>query len=518
MVTTLERAANRPVDCIDDDLGLTIDLEIHAIADLLCAERREPDRLGNEMDPEGLRGFVPPADREARPLQRDEALVEDVPRQLDRDAQDQGKVVGPALDAHDLGGSVHVTGEHVAAVLVALSRRALDVREGSLGERPEGRDAQRLVVRVEVDERACEACDRLADTVDRYARPELQFAALRFRELDGVREGAALADNRSHGKRPLNDAGEHGREPSPERPTWRAGFTGYGGPLPVQVSSSGMRCPQSYAILACLFLGGAGCARPPASGSTRPAAAPADRASACFLLYEVGLGEVVRAPAEGCSTRVTPASTFKIPHALAALDAGVVSGPDAILRYDGAPVRFDAWRRDHTLASAMRYSVVWYFQDVARLLGATREQLYLRRFEYGNQDPSSGLDSFWLGGSLLVSPDEQERFLVRLYENALPVSETAMQIVRSILVQPRGVVVIATGEHPFAPPWPADAVVSAKTGSSDDDRGRSVRWLVGHVERQARSWVFVSCVAGSRLEPLAALGLAEDSLRRAGVL
>ena len=160
----------------------------------------------------------------------------------------------------------------------------------------------------------------------------------------------------------------------------------------------------------------------------RPAPVEADRpASSCFLLYELGVGEVVRAPAEGCATRVTPASTFKIPHALAALDAGVLSGPDAMLRYDGASVRFDAWRRDHTLASAMRYSVVWYFQGVARLLGEEREQLYLGRFGYGNQDPSSGLESFWLGGSLLISPDEQERFLARLYENALPVSERAMQ-------------------------------------------------------------------------------------------
>src|SRR5580704_4353134 len=109
-VTALERALNGPVDRIDDHLGLPIDLEIHSIADLLSAERREPDRLGNEIDPEGVRGVVPAVHGEARALQRDEALVEDVPRQLDRDAQDEGEVLGPALDAEDLGGSVDVTG------------------------------------------------------------------------------------------------------------------------------------------------------------------------------------------------------------------------------------------------------------------------------------------------------------------------------------------------------------------------------------------------------------------------
>ena len=177
----------------------------------------------------------------------------------------------------------------------------------------------------------------------------------------------------------------------------------------------------------------------------------------------------MRAPAALCSTRVTPASTFKIPHALAALDAGVLSGLDAPMVYDGAPAPFETWRRDQTLQSAMWYSVVWYFQRVARLLGEAREQQYLARLEYGNQDRSSGLESFWLGGSLLISPDEQERFLARLDSDALPVAKAAMQGVRSVLVQPPGVVVNATGEHPFSMPWSEGAVLSAKTGSSDDE-------------------------------------------------
>jgi beta-lactamase class D len=271
-----------------------------------------------------------------------------------------------------------------------------------------------------------------------------------------------------------------------------------------------------YGAVLALVLGAPGCAR---AHETRldppPAAAPGP--SSCFLLDELGVGEVARRPADICSTRVTPASTFKIPHALAALDAGVVTGADSAFPYDGSPVRFETWRRDHTLASAMRYSVVWYFQRVARLLGREREQAYLDRLDYGNRDPSSGLDSFWIGGSLLISPEEQERFLVRLYQDALPVSAASMQIVRSILVQPPGVIVNAAGEHAFGAPWPEGAVLSAKTGSSDDG-GRTVRWLVGHLQRQGRSWVFVSCVVGVGLDPLAAVTLAEGSLRRAGAI
>jgi beta-lactamase class D len=240
---------------------------------------------------------------------------------------------------------------------------------------------------------------------------------------------------------------------------------------------------------------------------------------ACFILYEMGVGQVRRNPSTVCGERLTPASTFKIPHALAALDSGVLSGADQVFKWDGQPRSFEAWRRDHTLASAMRYSVVWYFQRVAEKLGMAREREYLKRFDYGNQDPSSGLTTFWLGQSLKISPDEKLQFLKRLYTDDLPVSNAALKTVKHILVQPRGLVVNASGEHPFDAPWPDDAVVSAKTGAGTDRAGRSVRWLVGHVRRGPRSWLFVSAVTGGEeLPSLSAVDLAATSLRETGVL
>src|SRR5262249_6574898 len=115
-----------------------------------------------------------------------------------------------------------------------------------------------------------------------------------------------------------------------------------------------------------------------------------------------------------CDARLTPQSTFKSPHALAALDAGVVT-ENEVIKYDGHPVDFPAWGRDHTLVTALRFSVVWYFQEIARRLGPEREQKYLAQFEYGNRDASGGLTTFWLGSTLGISPDEQEQFLVKLF-------------------------------------------------------------------------------------------------------
>jgi len=239
----------------------------------------------------------------------------------------------------------------------------------------------------------------------------------------------------------------------------------------------------------------------------------------CFLLYQVGVGEVRRNPSSSCSVRVSPQSTFKVPHALAALDAGVLKDDAEVIKYDGHTVDFDSWRRDHTLATAMRYSVVWFFQEIARRLGVDRERRYLESFDYGNRDSSSGLTTFWLGGSLAISPDEQLAFLRKLYSNQLRVSAHAADTVRRILLQPKGKIVNAAGEHPFAQPWPADAVVSAKTGAGPTADRRAVRWLIGRVQRGSNEWFFVSnVVSDGDLPTLVAVEQAERALVDARVL
>jgi len=246
---------------------------------------------------------------------------------------------------------------------------------------------------------------------------------------------------------------------------------------------------------------------------------PSPASGSCFLLLDTNSGEFTRNPDQVCDTRLPPASTFKIPHAIAALDSGVVKSADEVIPYDGTPRENEAWRRDHTLASAMRYSVVWYFQKVAERLGMEREEYYLRRLRYGNADPSSGLTTFWLGGSLRISPIEQMTFLRRLYYTELPVADRALQTVREILVQPPNVIVNATGEHPFDAPWPAGTVLSAKTGSTSFAPKRAVRWIVGHVRRDRHAWLFVSCVTGADdLDADAAIDLAARSLREHHVL
>ncbi len=267
---------------------------------------------------------------------------------------------------------------------------------------------------------------------------------------------------------------------------------------------------RAQVLCACLLAWGLSATE--ARGQTQPPSPSATES--CFLLYELGVGEVRRNPAQACRTRVTPASTFKVPHALAALDAGVLSGPDEVLRYDGKGQWPASARRDHTLASAVRHSVLWYFQRVAERLGQEREESYLKRLDFGNMDSSSSLTAFWLNGSLQITPEEQLAFWRKFYEDRLPIAPGAVAAVKQMLVQPSGKVINAAGEQPFANLWPGKPVVSAKTGSATDRSGRAVRWLVGHVKTGDRAFVFVSCVIGSgTLDANAAIDLAARSLR-----
>jgi beta-lactamase class D len=249
-------------------------------------------------------------------------------------------------------------------------------------------------------------------------------------------------------------------------------------------------------------------------------AATSTSSQSCFLLYELGVGQIRRNPSDACRTRVTPASTFKVPHALAALDAGVIAGPDERMPYVVGSAQWpESARRDHTLSTAIRHSVLWYFQRIAERLGPAREAAYLKKFSFGNMDATSGLTTFWLAGSLRISPEEQQAFWLKFYQDRLPVTPRAMSLVKTMLIQPDGVVVNAAGEQPFGEPWPPDTKVSAKTGSATVGSSQAVRWLVGHVARGTRAFVFVSCViGGTDLQANAAIDLAARSLREAGVL
>jgi beta-lactamase class D len=184
-----------------------------------------------------------------------------------------------------------------------------------------------------------------------------------------------------------------------------------------------------------------------------------------------------------CQMPLSPCSTFKIPNALLGLEFGVLNGPQHGMSWDGTEYDRAVLNQDHDLASAMQNSVVWYFQEVARQIGAQRMQQSLDALDYGNRDISGGIDRFWLGDSLLVSALEQVAFLEKLVNSELPQDPVNQQTVLQLLQQD------------IALPDDFPGVLYGKTGSCPmpgDDHG----WFVGMHEREDDRLVFAVNIIG----------------------
>jgi beta-lactamase class D len=230
--------------------------------------------------------------------------------------------------------------------------------------------------------------------------------------------------------------------------------------------------------------------------------------SGAFSSLDLRTGAPFRVNPAGCATRHSPFSTFKIPSSLIALETGVVASPDERWPWDPrkypppdpspGPDYVRAWSQDQTLRTALPKSIVWFFREVANRVGDARMKQWLATFDYGNQDVSGGLDRFWLGSSLRISPDEQVAFLAKLERGQLPVSRKNLDLVQEILTQ-------ETGRG-----WR----LVAKTGSSATGEG----WLVGWVESPGGGCAFALHLEASSYEEMARIrpGLARDFLRQAG--
>jgi beta-lactamase class D len=213
----------------------------------------------------------------------------------------------------------------------------------------------------------------------------------------------------------------------------------------------------------------------------------------CVVIYDEQAKDLWRSDAARCSTRLSPASTFKIPHALVALETGVVT-TTTVETWDGVQhPQQPSWDRDHTVLSAMRPSVLWFFQRIAPRIGATRMHQWLQRLDYGNADTSGAITQYWVNGTLRISPEEQVAFLRRFYQLSLPIQEQHQRAVQEALKQQPGTQQNARGVHMVAGRWPADAALNAKTGAATTER-ESVSWLVGAITVSGKRHVFASAV------------------------
>ncbi|HTP12835.1 MAG TPA: class D beta-lactamase, partial [Bacteroidota bacterium] len=210
--------------------------------------------------------------------------------------------------------------------------------------------------------------------------------------------------------------------------------------------------------------------------------------SGSFVLYDLNRNTYTYSNKVQFSQEFIPASTYKICNSLIGLETGVIPDENYLMKWDGVKRQIPEWNRDHTMQSAFKYSVVWYYQELARRVGGAREKYWLDKARYGNADTSGGIDRFWLSGGLRITPQQQIDFLKRLYKNELPFSQRSMDIVKKIMIADQ------TPQY----------TLRAKSGWSEQD-GLNIGWYVGYVQRGKDVYFFATCIqspeAGDQFGP-----------------
>jgi beta-lactamase class D len=195
-----------------------------------------------------------------------------------------------------------------------------------------------------------------------------------------------------------------------------------------------------------------------------------------FVGYKTDDYLIIASDSDRSGQAFLPASTFKIPNSLIALETGIVGDPDKdVFRWDGVKRSIEAWNQDHTLRSAIAASAVPVYQEIARRIGAERMQKYVDLLEYGNRNIGGGIDQFWLTGDLRIDPIQQIDFVDRLRRGVLPVGKRSQDLVRDILPVTKA----------------GDATIRAKTGLLGAELGKpSLGWVVGWAEKGSAQTVF----------------------------
>jgi beta-lactamase class D len=194
----------------------------------------------------------------------------------------------------------------------------------------------------------------------------------------------------------------------------------------------------------------------------------------CFILFDVNNNKTIKYNPDKCCEEFLPASTFKIPHSLIAMELGIITDTSFTLKWDGKHRSIDVWNRDHNFQSAVKYSVVWFYEEIGKRVGEHRMSEWLNKIDYGNKDVS-GSYPYWIIGNLRITPDEQMEFIKKFYFENLPFKKENIRTLKKILILEK------SGNYKL----------TAKTGWADLN-GENVGWIVGYLEEENNSYLFVT--------------------------
>lgn len=202
-----------------------------------------------------------------------------------------------------------------------------------------------------------------------------------------------------------------------------------------------------------------------------------------FVLFDSLANKYIVYNPELSNHEITPASTFKIAHSLIGLETGHITDEKHTINWDGVERQLPVWNKDHDLKDAFKNSTVWYYQELARRIGASQMEYWLNEMQYGNAEISGGIDRFWLSGGLRVTPRQQVDFLRKIHEYELPVSKRSIDVLKKIMISQEK----------------TNFVVRSKTGLGQQD-DQHIGWYVGYIKTDNNVFYFANCIKSEYID------------------
>ncbi|MBW4533948.1 MAG: class D beta-lactamase [Pleurocapsa minor HA4230-MV1] len=228
-----------------------------------------------------------------------------------------------------------------------------------------------------------------------------------------------------------------------------------------------------------------------------------------IMIYDLNQDRFYQHNRDRNETPFLPASTYKIPNSLIALETGVIQNDVDVLTWDGierglGDTLIDEWNQDLNMRLAFKYSAIWFYQVLARKIGHQRMQDFVTKIQYGNQNigGKEDIDKFWLEGELRITPRQQIDFLRRLQQNELPFAQKNIDLVKDIAIAEQT----------------SNYVLRVKTGIVDSVTPQ-IGWYVGYLEQNNNVYFFATNIDVVTDEDLAArLEVTKSCLQDLGLL
>ncbi len=198
------------------------------------------------------------------------------------------------------------------------------------------------------------------------------------------------------------------------------------------------------------------------------------------VIYDINEKNWILSDTESVQLRTLPASTFKIPNLLIALETKTIQSENEISKWIGNADTLKYGYRpeiytDMSIQKAFEVSAGWVFTELAKKIGRKHYQKYLKLSNYGNQNFSQEDVDFWNFGNFAISPLEQVEFLHKLYEYRLPFHKENIDIVKKVMLTEQ--------THNY--------IIRAKTGWTRD-KNMNTGWWIGFIETKQKNYIFAT--------------------------